>query len=69
MSKLPSEIRKACMRLGVRSENLTKESVLECWKRQIIHVHPHQDGDVESAISFNVAKDILFRWLDENGLD
>lgn len=64
-SKLPPEIRKACMLLGVRTESLTLDSVLKAWKQQITApgVHPEQGGDKESAIFINTAKDTLVRWL------
>lgn len=65
-SKLPPEIRKACMLLGVRADCLTLDSVLKAWKQQITApgVHPEQGGDIESAIYINTAKDTLVRWLE-----
>lgn len=62
---IPPEIRKACMILGVRQEDMTIESVTEAWKRQISSpgVHPDQGGDTESAIYLNTAKDTIVRWL------
>jgi hypothetical protein len=65
-SKLPPEIRKACMLLGVRVDELTLASVLKAWKQQITApgVHPEQGGDRESAIYINSAKDTLVRWLE-----
>lgn len=64
-AKLPPEIRKACMLLGVRADELTLDSVLKAWKKQITApgVHPEQGGDRESAIYINTAKDTLVRWL------
>ncbi|MBA3992276.1 MAG: hypothetical protein C0469_02030 [Cyanobacteria bacterium DS2.3.42] len=63
--QVPPEIRKACMLLGVRPEEMTIESVTEAWKRQITSpgVHPDQGGDTESAIYLNTAKDTVLRWL------
>ncbi len=64
--KLPPEIRKACMLLGVRTDDLTVDSVLTAWKKQIAApgVHPEQGGDNEAAIYLNTAKDTLIRWLE-----
>lgn len=63
--QVPPEIRKACMLLGVRPEEMTIESVTDAWKRQITApgVHPDQGGDTESAIFLNTAKDTILRWL------
>lgn len=63
--QVPPEIRKACMLLGVRPEEMTIESVTDAWKRQITSpgVHPDQGGDTESAIYLNTAKDTVLRWL------
>lgn len=62
----PPEIRKACMILGIRPEDLTKESVNREWKKQITSVHPDLGGDTDSAVFLNTAKDTLLRWLDQN---
>ncbi|MBX9947870.1 MAG: hypothetical protein K2Y39_01780 [Candidatus Obscuribacterales bacterium] len=63
--QVPPEIRKACMLLGVRPEEMTIESVTDAWKKQITSpgVHPDQGGDTESAIYLNTAKDTILRWL------
>lgn len=55
------------MRLGMSASNLTIDSVVEAWKIQISApgVHPGQGGDNETAISLNVAKDIIVQWLQE----
>jgi hypothetical protein len=64
---IPQEIRKNCMLLGLRPEELTKELVLKEWKKQITSVHPDlKGGDTESSIVLNTAKDTLLRWLDQN---
>jgi hypothetical protein len=65
-SKLPPEIRKPCMLLGVRADSLTLDSVLTARKQQIDApgVHPEQGGDRESAIYINTAKDTLVQWLE-----
>lgn len=63
---IPQEIRKNCMLLGLRPEELTKETVLKEWKKQITAVHPDLGGDTESSIVLNTAKDSLLRWLEQN---
>ncbi|PWT97493.1 MAG: hypothetical protein C5B53_07975, partial [Candidatus Melainabacteria bacterium] len=64
---VPAEIRKACLLLGVRPEEITKEIIIDAWKRQIASpgVHPDLGGDTESAIFLNTAKDTLIRWLED----
>lgn len=63
---VPADIRKACLLLGVRPEELTTESIIDAWKRQIASpgVHPDLGGDTESAIYLNTAKDTLIHWLE-----
>ncbi len=63
---VPPDIRKACLLLGIRPEELTTELVLEFWKKQIAApgVHPDLGGDTESAIYLNTAKDSLLHWLE-----
>src|SRR5262249_33929122 len=63
----PAEIRKACLLLGVRPEEITNEVVIDAWKRQIASpgVHPDLGGDTESAIFLNTAKDTLIRYLED----
>ena len=64
---VPPEIRKACMILGVRPEELTLKDVHEKWKSQITAegVHPDQGGDNETAIYLNTAKDTLVKWIND----
>jgi|GEM_PF-387204 len=64
---VPPEIRKACMILGVRPEDLTLKEVHEKWKAQIAApgAHPDQGGDTESAIYLNTAKDTLVKWIND----
>jgi hypothetical protein len=64
VKQIPADIRKACLILGVRSEDMTSASVTEAWKRQIVEVHPDQGGDAETAVILNTAKDTLVRWID-----
>jgi len=64
---VPPEIRKACMILGVRPEELTLKEVVEKWKSQIAApgAHPDQGGDTETAIYLNTAKDTLVKWIND----
>jgi hypothetical protein len=61
---IPPDIRKACLILGVRQEDLTTAAVVEAWKRQIVDVHPDKGGDTETAIILNTAKDSLVHWIE-----
>jgi hypothetical protein len=63
---VPADIRKSCLILGLRPENLSYETVQDAWKKSIAlpGVHPDQGGDTEMAVYLNTAKDILIRWLD-----
>ena len=64
---LPPEIRKACMLLGLRQEELTEKNIREAWKAQITQVHPDREGgDHESAIYLNIAKEQLLKWLEDS---
>lgn len=64
VKQIPQDIRKACMILGVRPDEITREIVVETWKQQIIKVHPDQGGDTEAAIFLNTAKDTIIHWID-----
>jgi len=66
---VPPEIRKACLILGVRPEELTEAIVIEAWKRQIAApgVHPDLGGDHEAAVFLNTAKATLVKWLETQG--
>jgi hypothetical protein len=64
VKQIPQDIRKACMILGVRPDEITREIVIETWKQQIIKVHPDQGGDTEAAIFLNTAKDSIIHWID-----
>ncbi len=61
---VPPDIRKACLVLGLRPEELTIEMVHQAWKKEMTTEHPDQGGHTESAVYVNTAKDTLFRWLD-----
>lgn len=63
---VPNDIRKHCMILGVRPEDLTVKVVLEAWKAQyaVPGVHPDQGGDTETAVYLNLAKDTLIKYIE-----
>jgi len=64
VNPLPIEIRKCCLRLGLQSALMTRESVHEAWKQQLAPTaHPDFAGDNEAAIELNSAKDTLIKWL------
>jgi hypothetical protein len=60
------DIRRACLLLGVKPEELSKQTVLDAWKREFAKpgVHPDTGGDTEMAMYLNNAKDTLIRYLD-----
>ncbi len=64
--QVPPDIRKACLVLGLRPEDLTREIVHKAWKKEIANpgTHPDVGGDTEIAVYINTAKDTLMRWLD-----
>ncbi|MGE0263480.1 MAG: hypothetical protein AB7V06_12465 [Candidatus Obscuribacterales bacterium] len=66
---VPPEIRKHCQILGIREEGLTREIVMEAWKKEITSpgVHPDQGGDTELAVYLNTAKDALLRFIEDSG--
>lgn len=63
---VPPEIRKHCMILGVRPEELTVKIVVDAWKREMSQpgVHPDTGGDTETAIYLNNAKVELVKWIE-----
>lgn len=63
---VPPEIRKACMILGVRPEEITVKIVVDAWKREMSQpgVHPDTGGDTETAIYLNNAKVELVKWIE-----
>jgi len=69
MRAVPPEIRKHCQILGIREEGLTREIVMEAWKKEITSpgVHPDQGGDTELAVYLNTAKDALLRFIEDSG--
>jgi len=66
VAPVPPDIRKHCMILGVRPEELTTKIIIEAWKAQIAApgVHPDQGGDTETAVYLNLAKDTLVKWVE-----
>jgi hypothetical protein len=63
----PLEIRKALLILGVPSDDVSVQVVIEAWKRQIVGVHPDKGGDTETAIILSTAKDCVVQWLEGGG--
>ncbi len=63
---VPPEIRKSCLILGLRPEEISYEAVQDAWKKAIAlpGVHPDQGGDTELAVYLNTAKDTLVQWLE-----
>ena len=63
---VPPEVRKSCLILGIKTDNIVYEVVQDAWKKAIAApgVHPDQGGDTEMAVYLNTAKDVLMRWLD-----
>ncbi|MBX9878659.1 MAG: hypothetical protein K2Y22_09390 [Candidatus Obscuribacterales bacterium] len=61
---VPPDIRKSCLVLGIRPEELSRQVIMEAWKREITRpgTHPDQGGDSEIAVYLNTAKDVLLRW-------
>ena len=64
---IPPEVRKALLILGVSLDGVTVQVVVDAWKRQIVDVHPDKEGDTETAIVLNTAKDCLVHWLEWGG--
>ncbi len=66
MRTVPPDIRKACLVLGLRPEELTFERVHAAWKKEITNPGSHPDigGDTEIAVYLNTAKDQLYNWLE-----
>lgn len=64
----PTEVRKACQILGLAPETLTKQIILDAWKKAITApgVHPDQGGDTEIATAINLAKPTLLKFLDDS---
>jgi len=60
----PPEIRKACLILGVRPEELTKQGVIDAWQRQVSH--PNLGCNSEAALFLNNAKTSLIKWLENH---
>lgn len=61
---VPPDIRKSCLVLGIRPEELSRQAIMDAWKREITRpgTHPDQGGDSEIAVYLNTAKDVLIRW-------
>ncbi len=62
---IPPDVRKACLVLGLRPDELSLESVQKAWKHEMAAPagHPDLGGNTEGAVYLNRAKDILMSWL------
>ncbi|MFA6210458.1 MAG: hypothetical protein WCT03_25615 [Candidatus Obscuribacterales bacterium] len=61
---IPPEIRRACLILGLRAEDVTTETVMHTWERKLLLDSEIEDGDDDSAWFMNAAKDALVIWLE-----
>ena len=66
LNLIPSEIKKACVILGVDPSNITKETVMAAWKKELTQgsLHPDLGGDTDSAKFLNTAKDALLQYIE-----
>lgn len=61
---IPPEIRRACLMLGLKAEELTAESVMHTWEKKLLPGSDAEELDVDTAWFMNAAKDALVIWLD-----
>jgi len=61
---IPPQILKACSILQISPDALTKKSIIDAWKREIIQYIVPEIPD--RMIAVHIAKDFLLRWLDEH---
>ena len=61
---IPPEIRKACLILGLRAENVTTETVMHTWETKLLLDSEQENGDADTAWFLNSAKDALVIWLE-----
>jgi len=64
--KIPIDVRKSCMMLGLDPNSVNRELVLDACKKQVQKVNPNGETDSELVRMFNIAKDTIIRWLDGN---
>jgi hypothetical protein len=61
---VPPEIRRACLMLGLKAEELTTEQVIRTWERKLLQEDAANEIDSDTAWFMNAAKDALVIWLD-----
>jgi hypothetical protein len=61
---VPPDVLKACSILQISPYALTKKSIIDAWKQEIIQNFVPEIPD--KLITVNIAKDFLLRWLDEH---
>ncbi len=61
---IPPEIRRACLMLGLKAEDVTAEAVMRTWEQKLLADEHAEETDVNMAWFMNAAKDALVIWLD-----
>jgi|JI8StandDraft_1071087.scaffolds.fasta_scaffold18063_5 hypothetical protein len=61
---IPPEIRKACLILGLRAEDVTTEKVMNTWEKKLLLASEQENVDDDTAWFMNSAKDALVIWLE-----
>ncbi len=61
---IPPEVRRACLMLGLKAENLTAEAVMHTWEKKLLADDQAEEVDANTAWFMNAAKDALVIWLD-----
>lgn len=61
---VPPEIRRACLMLGLKAEEVTTEQVIRTWERKLLQDTADNQIDNDTAWFMNAAKDALVIWLD-----
>ncbi|HEY9778311.1 MAG TPA: hypothetical protein V6C81_31400 [Planktothrix sp.] len=64
--KVPADIRKACMILGLKPGELTREAVMTAWQTQSRAAGAPSGSDSQAFIYLNKAKDDLLLYLNRN---
>lgn len=61
---IPPEIRKACLMLGLKAEEVTAAAVMQTWEQKLLAESDTEELDADTAWFMNAAKDALVIWLD-----
>ncbi|CAN5464205.1 hypothetical protein BH11CYA1_BH11CYA1_01010 [soil metagenome] len=61
---IPPEIRKACLMLGLRAEDVTTETVMHTWEKKLLLDNEMENVDEDTAWFMNAAKDALVIWIE-----